>query len=116
MVLQVVVTRSVVLWVEARGVEFSWRYVRLCADSNVALVWAGCLAAAVWLALRSRRRAVLALLVLAPYRHLLDTAAARLLHLAAWPALAFRAAHALTVALLTLAFYAELAVQTNTSF
>lgn len=111
-----VVTRSVSLWVGARGSEFSWRYVRACAESNVALVQHTAVAALVWLAQRkdlpkAHAPLVLALLALAPYRALLEDAAGGLLALSAWALLALRAAHALIVGLTSLAMYAVLAHQ-----
>ncbi|XP_026314717.1 transmembrane protein 147 [Hyposmocoma kahamanoa] len=113
---EVLVTRSVALWVGARGSEFSWRYVRACAESNVALLQHSAVAALVWLAQRKdlpRAQAplVLALLALAPYRALLEDAAAALLALGAWALLALRAAHALLLGLAALAMYAMLARQ-----
>lgn len=114
--LQVVVTRSVLLWVGARGSEFDWCYVRSCAESNVALLHTAATAALVWLAARSdlpRRHAppVLALLALAPYRALLEDAVASLLALSAWALLALRALHAAAVGLAALGMYAVLAQQ-----
>ncbi|CAH0581690.1 unnamed protein product [Chrysodeixis includens] len=113
---EVLVTRSVLLWVGARGSEFDWRYVRACAESNVALVSAGASAALVWLWTRSdlpRRLApgVLALLLLQPYRALLEDALGAALALSAWALLALRAAHAAALALASLAMYAVLAQQ-----
>lgn len=111
-----VVTRSVLLWVGARGSEFDWRYVRACAESNVALLAAGASAALVWLWTRSdlpRRLApgVGALLLLAPYRALLEDALGAALALSGWALLALRAAHAAALALASLAMYAVLAQQ-----
>ncbi|XP_026732968.1 transmembrane protein 147 [Trichoplusia ni] len=113
---EVVVTRSVLLWVGARGSEFDWRYVRACAESNVALLAAGASAALVWLWTRSdlpRRLApgVGALLLLAPYRALLEDALGAALALSGWALLALRAAHAAALALASLAMYAVLAQQ-----
>ncbi|XP_075974281.1 BOS complex subunit TMEM147 [Anticarsia gemmatalis] len=113
---EVVVTRSVLLWVGARGSEFSWRYVRACAESNVALLHAAASAALVWLWARSdlpRRLAppAAALLLLSPYRALLEDAAAALLGLGAWALLALRALHAAALGLTALAMYAVLAHQ-----
>ncbi|CAG9579127.1 unnamed protein product [Danaus chrysippus] len=113
---EVLVTRSVFLWVGARGSEFSWRYVRACAEANVSLLQtAGC-ATLVWLRARSDlppRLAplVLSLLLLAPYRSLLEDALAAALSLSPWPLLALRAVHAAVVALAALAAYAVLAQQ-----
>lgn len=111
-------SRSVSLWVGARGAEFDWRHVRSCAEANVALLQHAASAALVWLcARRDLPRAlappVLALAALTPYRALLEDAAAALLALAAWPLLALRALHAAALALVTLAFYAIMAQQTS---
>ncbi|CAB3235366.1 unnamed protein product [Arctia plantaginis] len=113
---EVVVTRSVSLWVGARGSEFDWRYVRSCAESNVALLHTGATAALVWLWTRSdlpRAQAplVATLLALAPYRALLEDALARALALGAWALLALRALHAAALGLASLAVYAVLAQQ-----
>ncbi|XP_013149123.1 PREDICTED: transmembrane protein 147 [Papilio polytes] len=115
---EVAVSRSVSLWVGARGAEFDWRHVRSCAEANVALLQHAASAALVWLcARRDLPRAlappVLALAALTPYRALLEDAAAALLALAAWPLLALRALHAAALALVTLAFYAIMAQQSS---
>ncbi|XP_028166623.1 BOS complex subunit TMEM147 [Ostrinia nubilalis] len=113
---EVLVSRSILLWVGARGAEFDWRYVRACAESNVALLQHAGAAALVWLASRSdlpRRHAplVLALLAVAPYRSLLEDAVAAILSLNPWALLALRAVHAAVVGLTALAMYAVLAQQ-----
>ncbi|KAL0831668.1 hypothetical protein ABMA28_002439 [Loxostege sticticalis] len=113
---EVLVTRSILLWVGARGSEFDWRYVRSCAESNVALLQHASAAALVWLWARSdlpRRHVplVLALLVLAPYRALLEDGVGSVLSLSAWALLALRAAHAAGVGLTALGIYAVLAQQ-----
>lgn len=114
--LQVIVTRSVLLWVGARGSEFDWRYVRSCAESNVALLQHAATAALVWLWTRSdlpRKHTpiVITLLALSPYRMLLEDAVASILSLSAWSLLALRALHASAVGLTALAMYAVLAQQ-----
>jgi hypothetical protein len=35
---ELIFTRFLVLWFGAKGVEFSWKYIQLSIDSNVALV------------------------------------------------------------------------------
>lgn len=111
-----VVTRSVLLWVGARGSEFDWRYVRSCAESNVALLQHAATAALVWLWTRSdlprkHTPVVITLLALSPYRMLLEDAVASVLSLSAWSLLALRAIHASAVGLTALAMYAVLAQQ-----
>ncbi|KAJ2950324.1 hypothetical protein O0L34_g11691 [Tuta absoluta] len=113
---EVLVTRSVPLWVGARGSEFDWRYVRSCAESNAQLVWHAAAATLVWLAQRSdlpRSQApvVLALLALSPYRQLVEDAVGSVLGLGAWWMLGLRALHAGAVGLTALAMYAVLAQQ-----
>ncbi|KAG6460651.1 hypothetical protein O3G_MSEX012126 [Manduca sexta] len=113
---EVVVTRSVLLWVGARGSEFDWRYVRACAESNVALLEHAATAALVWLWTRSdlpRKHSpmVVTLLALTPYRALMEEAVGAVLHLSAWALLAVRAIHAFAVGLTALAMYAVLAQQ-----
>ncbi|CAG9785886.1 unnamed protein product [Diatraea saccharalis] len=112
---EALVSRAVPLWVGARGSEFSWRYVGMCAAANLALVHTAAAAALVWLAGRSdlpRRLAPAhaALLALTPYRAPLEAAAGALLRLPAdAPALLLlRAAHAAARALAALAMYAAL--------
>ncbi|CAH2108723.1 unnamed protein product [Euphydryas editha] len=113
---EVLVTRSVPLWVGARGSEFDWRYVRSCAESNVALLQHAATAALVWLWTRSdlpRRHfpLVAALLLLTPYRGLIEDALASVLSLGAWALLGVRAITATAVGLTALAVYAVLAQQ-----
>ncbi|XP_047992884.1 transmembrane protein 147 [Leguminivora glycinivorella] len=113
---EVVVTRSVMLWVGARGSEFDWRYVRAAAESNVALLQHAASATLVWLWTRSdlpRKHApiVVALLALSPYRALLEDAVGSLLSMSAWSLLAFRALNASVIGLTALGMYAVLAQQ-----
>lgn len=113
---QVVVTRSVLLWVGARGSEFDWRYVRSCAESNVSLLHTAATAALVWLWTRSdlpRKHSpvVITLLALSPYRGLIEEAIGSILSLSAWALLALRAIHASAVGLTALGMYAVLAQQ-----
>ncbi|XP_072938960.1 BOS complex subunit TMEM147 [Epargyreus clarus] len=113
---EVLVTRSVPLWVGARGSEFDWRYIRSCAESNVALLQHASTAALVWLWTRSdlprkHSPAVLTLLALTPYRSLIEEAIASILSLSAWALLALRAIHATALGLTSLAIYAVLAQQ-----
>lgn len=35
---EVILSRGLLLWVGARGAEFSWIYIQKCLDSNIALV------------------------------------------------------------------------------
>ncbi|KAI8422883.1 hypothetical protein MSG28_006621 [Choristoneura fumiferana] len=113
---EVLVTRSVPLWVGARGSEFDWRYVRSAAESNVALLQHAATAALVWLWTRSdlpRKHSpvVIALLALSPYRSLLEDAVGSLLSLSAWAVLGVRALDATAVGLTALGMYAVLAQQ-----
>ncbi|KAF9795824.1 hypothetical protein SFRURICE_013830 [Spodoptera frugiperda] len=113
---EVVVTRSVLLWVGARGSEFDWRYVRSCAESNVSLLHTAATAALVWLWTRSdlpRKHSpvVITLLALSPYRGLIEEAIGSILSLSAWALLALRAIHASAVGLTALGMYAVLAQQ-----
>lgn len=109
-------TRSILLWVGARGSEFDWRYVRSCAESNVALLHHASTAALVWLWTRSdlpRKHSpiVVGLLALTPYRALIEEAIASILSLSAWALLAMRAVHASVIGLTALGMYAVLAQQ-----
>ncbi|CAG4934361.1 unnamed protein product [Parnassius apollo] len=113
---EVIVTRSVLLWVGARGSEFDWLYVRSCAESNVALLQHAATAALVWLWTRSdlprkHTPVVITLLALSPYRTLLEDAVASILSLSSWSLLALRALHASAIGLTALAMYAVLAQQ-----
>ncbi|XP_050668569.1 transmembrane protein 147 [Leptidea sinapis] len=113
---EVIVTRSIMLWVGARGSEFDWIYIRSCAESNVALLQHASTAALVWLWSRSdlpkkHTPIVITLLALSPYRSLLEDAVASLLSLSAWSLLAIRAIHASTVGLTALAMYAVISQQ-----
>ncbi|XP_053612718.1 BOS complex subunit TMEM147 [Plodia interpunctella] len=113
---EVLVTRSVVLWTGARGAEFSWRYVRLCAESHVWLLQHAASAALVWLAVRRGLPAALrpplaVLLALTPYRGLIEDGVGSLLGLSVWALVALRALHAALVGLTALGMYAVLAQQ-----
>lgn len=35
---EVILSRGLMLWVGARGAEFSWLYIQKCLDSNISLV------------------------------------------------------------------------------
>lgn len=35
---EVILTRGLMLWVGARGAEFSWLYIQKCLESNISLV------------------------------------------------------------------------------
>lgn len=110
------VTRGVLLWVGARGSEFDWLYVRSCAESNVALLQHISTAALVWLWTRSdlpRKHTpiVITMLVLSPYRALIEEAIGSIFSLSAWALLALRAVHASAVGLTSLAMYAVLSQQ-----
>ncbi|XP_037870372.1 BOS complex subunit TMEM147 [Bombyx mori] len=113
---ELVVTRTVLLWVGARGSEFDWRYVRSCAESNVALIQHAATATLVWLWTRSdlpkkHSPIVVSLLALTPYRALIEEAIGSIFHLCAWALVAVRAIHASAVGLSALATYAILAQQ-----
>ncbi|XP_013193542.1 BOS complex subunit TMEM147 [Amyelois transitella] len=113
---EVLVTRSILLWVGARGSEFDWRYVRACAESNVSLIQHAASAALVWLWTRSdlpKKHApiVVTLLALTPFRGLLEDAVGSILGLSAWALVSVRALHAAGTGLAALGMYAVLAQQ-----
>ncbi|XP_026486441.1 BOS complex subunit TMEM147 [Vanessa tameamea] len=113
---EVLVTRSILLWVGARGSEFDWRYVRSCAESNVALLQHASTAALVWLWTRSdlsRKHfpIVVTLLAISPYKSLIEEAIASIFSLSAWALLGLRTVHATAIGLTALAMYAVLAQQ-----
>ncbi|XP_041986537.1 transmembrane protein 147 [Aricia agestis] len=113
---EVIVTRSFPLWIGARGSEFDWRFVRSCAESNVALLQHIATAALVWLWTRSdlpQRHVplVVTLLAITPYKGLMEEAAASILSLSPWSQLGLRAVHSSAIGLTALAMYAVLAQQ-----
>ncbi|XP_050347345.1 transmembrane protein 147 [Nymphalis io] len=113
---EVLVTRSILLWVGARGSEFDWRYVRSCAESNVALLQHASTAALVWLWTRSdlpRKHfpIVVTLLAISPYKSLIEEAIASIFSLSAWALLGLRTVHTTVIGLTALAMYAVLAQQ-----
>merc|ERR1712083_1131853 len=73
---ELVMTRFLPLWVGARGVEFDWRYIQMCCDSNVNLVAHLSVAVLVWLYSRHDLRptlvpVVMMLMALSCYRTLI---------------------------------------------
>lgn len=110
------VTRSIPLWVGARGSEFDWKYVRSCAESNVALLQHAATAALVWLWTRSdlpRKHSpiVVSLLVLIPYKGLIEDTVGSILSLSAWTMLGLKAVNTTAISLTALGMYAVLAQQ-----
>lgn len=108
---EVLLTRSILLWVGARGSEFDWMYIRSCGECNVILVQHAATAALVWLWARSdlpRRHVplVAALLALTPYKFIIEETVRRLLSLGPWAMLLLRAVHTLATAFTALGMYA----------
>ncbi|KAJ0175888.1 hypothetical protein K1T71_009047 [Dendrolimus kikuchii] len=113
---EVLVSRSILLWVGARGSEFDWKYVRSCAESNVALLQHSATAALVWLWTRSdlpRKHSpiVVSLLAITPYKGLIEDAIGSVLSLSAWAMLGLKAIHTTAISLTALGMYAVLAQQ-----
>jgi len=115
---ELALTRVIFLWVGARGVEFDWKYMRESLDANISLVHFITMACLVLLAARVVQQqqqgqqqqqpvlvALAVLLMLAAYRNLAVNAASSALSLGVWTTLAYRAAAAAGVALLTAQIY-----------
>jgi len=113
---ELLLTRVLPLWVGARGVEFSWRYLIMSLDANVSLIHHLSVAALVWLWSRSDLSRsflplVAALLVVSVFQPpLLSLAAAAGLSLAG--RLAARAALEGVVAAITLQLFSGLLRET----
>ncbi|XP_050440808.1 transmembrane protein 147 [Adelges cooleyi] len=115
---EILLTRFLLLWVDARGTEFDWIYTQKCLESNINLMHHIMTAALVWLWSRhdlsklqsivSPVVAVAILLLLSVYR----TAAIDLLGVwvtfDAWSIIAIKAIYTLSLSLVVLKYYTDL--------
>jgi len=111
---EVILTRALLLWFGARGAEFDWKYIQKCFESNIALVQHVTTATLVWLwgrhdLNRKLVPAVIAMLVLTPYKGLLLEVFLVLLGSGPWTGLMLKAVVTLFLAATTLHIYAGLA-------
>lgn len=114
---ELLMTRFIPLWVGARGVEFDWKYVQMCFESNINLVHHITTAMLVWL--RSRHDLqksfipiVMTLLALSCYRPLIVEILIHALGLGSWTLLTAKALFTTTVSVVGLQIFLGLSVQT----
>lgn len=110
---ELVMTRFLPLWVGARGMEFSWKYIQMSLDSNIRLVQHITTAMLVWIWSRHDLKktlfpVVIAMLAIGCYKPLILIAFAEILAIKSWTLLAVDAFMTLAVALTSLQFYVSL--------
>ncbi|XP_055684899.1 BOS complex subunit TMEM147 [Lutzomyia longipalpis] len=93
---ELILSRALMLWVGARGAEFSWIYIQKCLESNILLVQHLTTATLLWLFSRhdlDKKFApiVTFLIVATTYKGLWLDGILHILHLGAWNCLAFKA-------------------------
>ncbi|XP_064469432.1 BOS complex subunit TMEM147-like isoform X2 [Ornithodoros turicata] len=115
---ELLMTRFVPLWVGARGMEFDWRYIQLSFDSNISLVNHITTATLVWLWNRHDLRkvhlpVVVVLLAVTCYRSLLVELMLHTLAFGPWLVLAVKLLGAMSIGLVTLHIYLNLAQTLN---
>ncbi|CAG9858643.1 unnamed protein product [Phyllotreta striolata] len=111
---EVVLSRTVLLWVGARGAEFDWIYIQKCLESNILLVQHIITATLVWLWSRhdlkqNIRSAVSILLLLTSYKSLLLDLLISFIGASMWMGLLIKATTTLIYGMFTLVIYAGLA-------
>ena len=115
---ELLVTRLLPLWVGARGVEFDWKYIQMCFDSNINLVHHMCAAMLVWLYSRNDLQKtyvpiVMTLLALSCYRPLIVEILIHAVGLGSWTLLAAKALFTTTVGVIGLQIFLTMTVQTS---
>lgn len=111
---EVILTRGLMLWVGARGAEFSWMYIQKCLESNISLIQHLTTATLIWLFTRhdlniKYKPIVTLLLIATPFKVLwLDTVLKTVIS-GLWALLAFKALATCSIGVLTLHIYADLA-------
>lgn len=113
---ELVLSRGLMLWVGARGAEFSWIYIQKCLESNILLIQHLATTTLVWLWSRhdlNKRFVpiVITLLMLIIFKGVWIEVMLRVLSLGAWGSLALKAISTTLIALATLNIYAGLAKQ-----
>lgn len=111
---EVILSRGLMLWVGARGAEFSWMYIQKCLESNISLIQHLTTATLLWLFTRhdlnSKFKPIVSLLLIAtPYKSLWLDAVLRLVVTGIWTTLAFKALATSSIGVVTLHLYAGLA-------
>ncbi|CAC5415106.1 Transmembrane protein 147 [Mytilus coruscus] len=115
---ELLVTRLLPLWVGARGVEFDWKYIQMCFESNINLGHHMCAAMLVWLYSRNDLQKtyvpiVMSLLALSCYRPLIVEILIHAVGLGSWTLLAAKALFTTTVGVIGLQIFLTMAVQTS---
>ncbi|KAM7353167.1 BOS complex subunit TMEM147 [Cochliomyia hominivorax] len=111
---EVVLSRGIMLWVGARGTEFSWIYIQKCLESNVLLIQHITTATLVWLFTRhdlnkAFKPLVTILLVITIFKGVWLEGLLSLLTFGAWSSIAVKALVASVIGFVTLYVYSGLA-------
>jgi len=111
---EVILSRGLMLWVGARGAEFSWVYIQKCLESNISLIQHLTTATLLWLFTRhdlnTKYKPIVTLLLIAtPYKVIWLDAVLKVLISGVWTALAFKALATCSIGFVTLLIYAGLA-------
>ncbi|XP_055847643.1 BOS complex subunit TMEM147 [Episyrphus balteatus] len=113
---EVILSRGLMLWVGARGAEFSWQYIQKCLESNVLLIQHISTATLIWLFTRhdlnkKLKPLVTFLLVATVFKGVWLEGLLSVLALGIWTTIAFKALTAAGIGFITLHIYTGLAQQ-----
>ncbi|TMW47824.1 hypothetical protein DOY81_007097 [Sarcophaga bullata] len=111
---EVVLSRGIMLWVGARGTEFSWIYIQKCLESNVLLVQHITTATLIWLFTRhdlnkALKPVVTLLLVITIFKGVWLDGFLSVLSFGPWSTIAVKALVSALIGFVTLHVYAGLA-------
>ncbi|XP_037042835.1 transmembrane protein 147 [Bradysia coprophila] len=111
---EVILSRGLILWVGARGAEFSWMYIQKCLESNISLIQHLTTATLLWLFSRhdltkSFKPVVTMLLIATAYKALWLDGVLRILSTGPWLSLAIKALATSCMGVLSLHIYGGLA-------
>ncbi|TDG45387.1 hypothetical protein AWZ03_008153 [Drosophila navojoa] len=113
---EVILSRGIMLWVGARGTEFSWIYIQKCLESNVMLVQHLSTATLIWLFTRhdlnkALKPLVSILLVVTIFKGVWLEGLLHILSIGPWTSIAVKALVAAIIGFCSLNIYACLAQQ-----
>ncbi|XP_068143612.1 BOS complex subunit TMEM147 [Drosophila tropicalis] len=113
---EVILSRGIMLWVGARGTEFSWIYILKCLESNVLLVQHITTATLIWLFTRhdlnkSHKPVVNLLLAITVFKGVWLEGLLHILTIGPWLTIAVKALVAAVIGNITLHIYSGLAQQ-----
>jgi len=111
---ELILTRLLSLWVGAKGIEFSWRYIQESVEANISLVQHLTVTALVWVWTRHDLKATLLplvsiLLVFSIYKSLVIEICTSYFLLDPWAVLLFKAVLSLVVGSVTVRVYSTVA-------